>query len=116
MKVSCEFHYDSAHWLPEVPEGHKCGAIHGHTYRLLVTVNGPVKPDGFVVDFADIKRLVGGLVDALDHRVLNDVIPNPTVERQLVWLWDELKMHGLMAGLHSLTLFEGLNNSATYEG
>lgn len=113
MKIgSQKFHYDSAHFLPEVPEGHQCGNLHGHTYRLFVDLSGPVREDGFVIDFAEIKEIVEPLVKQLDHRLINDIIPNPTVENQLIWFWERIN-HPLLA---SLTLYEGLNNYATYEG
>lgn len=114
MKLSCEFHYDSAHRLPEVPEGHKCGRLHGHTYRLIVTIEGPVREDGFVIDFATVKTIINPLIKQLDHCLLNDVagLENPTVERQLEWLWERIGFPDLA----ELTLFEGLTNSATYRG
>lgn len=114
MRISCEFHYDSAHKLPYVPEGHKCGRLHGHTYTLTVTVDGPVRPDGFVVDFADIKTAIKPLLDQLDHHYLNDIpgLHNPTVEVQLPWIWDRLDLPNLA----ELTLQEGKSNAATYTG
>lgn len=114
MKISCEFHYDSAHQLPAVPEGHKCGRLHGHTYVLTVVVDGPVRGDGFVCDFADIKEEVKPLIDSLDHRLLNDIpgLENPTVEIQLAWMWERINLDGLA----ELTLREGLANAATYTG
>lgn len=114
MKLSCEFHYDSAHFLPHVPEGHKCGRLHGHTYVLTVTLDGPVRDDGFICDFADIKEVVDPLIKQLDHRLINDIdgLDNPTVEIQLQWLWDRIGL----PGLSELTLQEGLSNSATYNG
>lgn len=112
MRLSCEFHYDSAHFLPAVPEGHKCGRLHGHTYRLQVTLDGPVQSDGFVIDFADVKQAVAPVIKQLDHYLLNDVITNPTVENQLLWLWERIDL----PTLSELTLHEGLNNSATYQG
>ncbi len=113
MRVSCEFHYDSAHYLTEVPDGHKCARLHGHTYRLIVAVDGPVRADGFVVDFADVKAAVVPLISQLDHYLLNDIpgLENPTVEIQLQWLWERIGLP-----LAELTLFEGLTNSATYRG
>lgn len=121
MRVSTEFHYDSAHFLPNVPEGHKCGRMHGHTYRLKVTADGPFNSDmsGWVVDFAHVKKIVNPHVDLLDHRLLNDIpgLENPTVEVQLGWLWRRIS--GWMpagVGLTELELWEGLNNSATYNG
>lgn len=111
MNISCEFHYDSAHFLTEVPNGHKCSFLHGHTYRLIVTLAGPIREDGFVVDFGDVKAVVGPVVNQLDHRLINEVIPNPTVENQLLWFASEL---GDLPNLHSLTIYEGLHNYATY--
>jgi 6-pyruvoyltetrahydropterin/6-carboxytetrahydropterin synthase len=112
MKVTSQFHYDSAHYLPLVEPGHKCGRMHGHTYILTVTIHGPVNGAGWVADFADVKYVAAPLIGQLDHRLLNDVIDNPTVENQLLWFWEHLA--GLP--LHELTLREGLNNSATYQG
>ena len=112
IDVSCEFRYEAAHWLPKVPDGHQCGRMHGHSYHLTVTVVGPVRPDGFVIDFADIKAAVNPLIEQLDHQCLNDVIDNPTVENQLIFLWDNIDI----PGLHELTLRETATNSATYRG
>lgn len=114
MRISCEFHYDSAHRLPHVPEGHKCARLHGHTYVLTVTVDGPVRDDGFVCDFADIKQAIEPLLHQLDHRYLNDIsgLNNPTVEIQLEWLWQRTDLPNLA----ELTLREGLSNAATYTG
>lgn len=114
MRISCEFHYDSAHQLPHVPPGHKCGRLHGHTYTLTVTVEGPVRDDGFVIDFADIKTALKPILDRLDHHYLNDIpgLHNPTVEVQLPWIWNLLDIPGLT----ELTLQEGKSNAATYTG
>ena len=116
MRISCEFHYDSAHKLPHVPEGHKCGRLHGHTYQLTVTLDGPVLDDGFVIDFADIKYIIDPIIKQLDHHYLNDIpgLENPTVEIQLPWIWNHI--HPQLPILHSLRLQEGLNNAATYTG
>lgn len=114
MKVQTEFHYDSAHRLPLLPDTHKCSRLHGHTYRLLVTVAGTVDDQGFVIDFADVKAAVEPLIKQLDHRYLNDIpgLDNPTVEVQLEWLWQRINLPGLA----ELTMFEGLSNCATYVG
>jgi 6-pyruvoyltetrahydropterin/6-carboxytetrahydropterin synthase len=112
MRITTEFHYDAAHRLPLLPDTHKCSRLHGHTYRLLVTVEGDVGMDGFVIDFADVKHAVEPLIKQLDHYYLNDIIDNPTVEVQLEWLWERITLPGLA----ELTLFEGLTNSATYRG
>ena len=112
VEISCEFTYEAAHWLPHVPEGHQCGRMHGHSYHLIVTVAGPVHANGFVIDFADIKAVVKPIIASLDHRTLNDLIDNPTVENQLVWLWDRISLPGLA----ELRLRETATNSAVYRG
>ena len=113
IELECLFRYESAHFLPHVPEGHKCGNMHGHSYELTVVVRGPVRHDGFVCDFADVKAVVNPLIHRLDHQVLNDFLPNPTVEEQLIYLWDELQP---LVGLFELRLRETATNSAVYRG
>jgi 6-pyruvoyltetrahydropterin/6-carboxytetrahydropterin synthase len=114
VDLECEFRYEAAHWLPFVPDDHQCGRMHGHSYHLTVVVRGPVKPDGFVVDFADVKSAVAPLVKQLDHHTLNDIwgLENPTVENQLVWLWNRL----ISIDLVEIRLRETANNTAVYRG
>jgi 6-pyruvoyltetrahydropterin/6-carboxytetrahydropterin synthase len=114
VNLECEFSYEAAHRLPLVPPGHKCGRMHGHSYHLSVTVRGPVCDDGFVIDFADVKQAVEPLIAQLDHHTLNNIdgLENPTVEHQLVWLWERIPL----PGLHELRLRETGTNSATYRG
>ena len=91
MEVFKEFSFDSAHWLPNVEPGHKCGRMHGHTYRVRLSVVGDVDPDtGFVIDFGDLKGLAKPVIDALDHQVLNDSIQNPTCENLALFLADQI--------------------------
>lgn len=61
--------FSAAHFLT-LP-GHVCERLHGHNYRVAVTVDGPVDAStGFVVDFAVLKRVVQAAIEPLDHRVL----------------------------------------------
>lgn len=116
IELSCEFTYEASHRLPNVPLGHKCGRMHGHSYHLTATIRGPIQPDGFVIDFAEIKTYVGSVVNVLDHRLLNEIdgLENPTVEHQLVWLWDRIRR--VFPSLRELKLRETPTNSATYRG
>ena len=83
------FTFDSAHKLTNYYG--KCERLHGHTYRLEVTVEGPVHDNGMVVDFVLLKRIVKRRVlDKLDHHYLNDVVENPSSERLAEWIWGEL--------------------------
>ena len=77
--VTRTFRFEAAHQLPW-HEG-KCRNLHGHSYRLDVTVAGPVGPNGIVLDFADLRAVVDReVVDRYDHRFLNDLMDNPTAE------------------------------------
>lgn len=122
MMVSKEFTFDAAHYLTEYHG--KCENLHGHTYRLRVTVEGPVGADGMVVDFAELKKLVNELVvDKLDHTSLNDLFKNPSAENVAVWIWGELgdaigKMVESGAGvkLYEIRLWETADNFVTYRG
>ena len=56
MEIYKEFAFDAAHFLPNVPEGHKCKNIHGHTYHLRVYVKGiPGEHTGWIIDFKELK-------------------------------------------------------------
>lgn len=115
VHLECVFRYESAHMLPKVPTGHKCGVMHGHSYKLTVVVRGPIRDDGFVIDFSDVKDAVNPLIRQLDHQTLNHIegLSNPTVEAQLVWLWERLDS---LPYLWELRLQETANNSASYFG
>ncbi len=90
MFVTKEFTFDSAHFLTNYYG--KCERVHGHTFRLQVTVDGKVQSNGLVIDFVVLKRIVKRQVlDKLDHHLLNDIVGNPSAERLVVWIWDQLK-------------------------
>jgi 6-pyruvoyltetrahydropterin/6-carboxytetrahydropterin synthase len=94
MQLFKEFTFEAAHHLPHVPEGHKCGRLHGHSYRVVVTVEGEVRADtGWVMDFADVSSVMRPVLEELDHRYLNDVpgLENPTSEVLAMWLWGRLE-------------------------
>lgn len=84
----------SAHRLPNVPAGHKCARLHGHSFRVTAKLRGPVgERSGWVVDFADINAAWQPLATALDHHYLKDVLglENPTSEVLVRWIWRKLQ-------------------------
>ena len=90
MRVTKRFRFEAAHHLPGYPG--KCARPHGHGYVLEVTVEGPVRDDGLVFDFYDLKREVEErVIDALDHRDLNDIIDVPSAENIALWIRDRLR-------------------------
>lgn len=117
MELFKEFSFDSAHFLPNVPEDHKCRRMHGHTYRLRLCLKGPLDPHlGWVRDFADIKQVWKPLEAQLDHHLLNDIpgLENPTAEHIAIWIWDRLKPQ--LDELSYLELWETPNNGVRYDG
>jgi 6-pyruvoyltetrahydropterin/6-carboxytetrahydropterin synthase len=94
MRIVKSFRFEAAHRLPRVPEGHKCGRLHGHSFQVDVTVDGPVDTEmGWVMDFADLKEAFAPLDERLDHRYLNEIegLENPTSEHLARWIWQRLK-------------------------
>lgn len=90
MLLSKEFKFDSAHHLPNYHG--KCEKLHGHTYKLRVTIGGEPDSEGMIKDFAEVKKIVQEKVlKELDHKNLNEVIDNPSAENIAVWIWKELK-------------------------
>lgn len=107
MLIRKQFAFEAAHVLP-YHQG-KCSRLHGHSYRLDVSVDGPLQSEGpatgMVVDFDELARVVrASVIDALDHRHLNDTIDNPTSENIAVWIWRRLAPQ--LPGLCELTLWE----------
>lgn len=126
LTVFREFGFEAAHRLPNVPEGHKCARLHGHSFKVEVHVSGPADPSlGWVVDFADIGAAFRPVFEALDHRYLNEIagLENPTSENLAVWIWDHLAAAGgpLSAvgggtALSRIVVRETCTSGCVYEG
>jgi len=94
MEIFKEFSIEAAHLLPNLPEGHKCRRLHGHSFRIAVHVSGEPDPElGWITDFADIARAFQPVFDQLDHRYLNEIegLDNPTSEMLARWIWCRLQ-------------------------
>lgn len=117
MKLFKEFGFEAAHRLPNVPEGHKCARLHGHSFRVRVEVDGPVGAEsGWVIDFADVKAACQPLRDQLDHRYLNEIegLENPTSEVLAVWIWDRLRP--ALPELSAVIVQESCTSGVDYRG
>lgn len=113
MKLSKEFTFDSAHFLKDYHG--KCERLHGHTYRMRVTVEGPVQANGLVMDFADMKKIVNEkVVDKFDHNNINDILEHSTVENMCVWAWEQLKP--VLPKIAEIRIWETPTSCAVYDG
>ncbi|MFW6154041.1 MAG: 6-carboxytetrahydropterin synthase QueD [Planctomycetota bacterium] len=111
------FKFDAAHALPNVPPGHKCASMHGHSYRVDVHVVGEVDPrTGWVMDFGRIKEIVAPLIDQLDHRNLNGVpgLANSTSELLAAWLWERIRPE--LPQLSAIAIYESDSAKCLYRG
>jgi 6-pyruvoyltetrahydropterin/6-carboxytetrahydropterin synthase len=103
MRLCREFYFDAAHFIPNYKG--KCEKLHGHTYKLEIVIEGGVKKDGMVVDFAKMKQIVEtAVLEKLDHQALNELFENPTAEHILHWIAEQLKEK---IPLSSIRLWEG---------
>jgi 6-pyruvoyltetrahydropterin/6-carboxytetrahydropterin synthase len=92
-RLTRDYRFEAAHFLPRVPEGHKCRRMHGHSYQVRVTIEEEIDPElGWLMDFAAVDEVVEPVIAEIDHRVLNEIagLDNPTSELLAVWLWKRL--------------------------
>ena len=124
MKISKVFTFDAAHKLPKDECYGKCSNLHGHTYKLIVTMEGPVNEKGWVINFSDLKKIVNKVVESVDHTYLNDVFSGiPTAENLIKELFDFISAELNLfngdkdgADLTELTLYETPDSFVTYNG
>ena len=117
MEIFKAFGLEAAHRLPNVPVGHKCARLHGHSFQIEVYVSGPVGVEtGWVMDFTDIKTAFQPIHDRLDHNYLNDVegLENPTSENLACWIWQRL--HPALPGLSKIVVRETCTSGCVYNG
>lgn len=117
MEIYKDFTFEAAHRLPNVPEGHKCARLHGHSFRVRLQVGGEVGAEsGWVMDFAQLKDAWRPLHALLDHNYLNDVpgLENPTSERLAVWIWERLLP--TLPGMTAVRVRETCTSGCVYRG
>lgn len=117
MLLIKEFEFDAAHYLPEYHG--KCEKLHGHTYKLVVKLEGQPDAEGMVMDFLVLKRIVTEKVlSVLDHACLNDVLPQPSAENIALWVWAQLEneLRRDNARLSAVEVWETKTSGVVYQG
>ena len=109
MIIAKEFSFDSSHQLPDEECYGKCRNLHGHTYKLIIKIQGIVNEKGWVINFSDLKKIVNEkVISVLDHNHINNIIPLSTAENIALWIEGEIMydIEQLGAKLHSIVLWE----------
>ena len=119
FEVSIDYSFAAGHALRDYKG--KCENVHGHNYKVRVSVQGEnLDSTGLLIDFIDLRQAVKAVVDRFDHQFLNDASPfdhlNPSAENMARYFSQELepqvKQNG--ARLQSVTVWETENSFATY--
>ena len=117
VRLTRDFTFEAAHLLPKAPEGHKCRRLHGHSFRVEVTVAGEVDPaTGWLLDYGAIREQVEPIRRQLDHYYLNEIsgLENATSENLARWIWDRLRPG--LPSLARLAVHETCEVRCEYEG
>ena len=118
MRIYKEFSFEAAHFLPSAPPGHPNARVHGHSFRVRVTLDGePDETTGVVMHLDDVESAVADAREALDHRFLNEVdgLSQPTLERISIWLWERL--HNRLPGLTKIEVArDSYHEGCVYRG
>ncbi|MGZ3724423.1 MAG: 6-carboxytetrahydropterin synthase QueD [Pseudobdellovibrio sp.] len=109
------FQIESARFLPKLPKTHPCSNMHGHSFKIVLTLQGPLDPQiGWVMDYHEISKVMQPLLNQLDHKVLNDIpgLDNPTSELLAKWIFDKAKRE--LAPLKSVSVMETPSTECRY--
>ena len=116
MEIFKVFMLEAAHRLPNVPPGHKCARLHGHSFRVELKVEGePGAQTGWIMDFGDVKAAFQPIYD---RRTITTSTTSPAWRtrpaRTAVWIWNELKPS--LPALSEITVHETCTSGCRYRG
>lgn len=111
------FQFEAAHTLPSLPDGHKCRQMHGHSFKVEVSVHGEIDEKvGWVYDHKRISEAMNPLIDRLDHSYINDIegLESPTIEIMAAWFWR--KIEDQLPGLSEIVIYETPTARCSFRG
>jgi 6-pyruvoyltetrahydropterin/6-carboxytetrahydropterin synthase len=116
-RITKDFRFEGAHTLPSLPEDHKCRQMHGHSFKVEITIEGEVDESiGWIYDHKVISEAMDPLIDQLDHAYLNDIegLESPTIERLAAWFWRRLAPQ--LPGLAEIVIHETPKARCSFRG
>jgi len=111
------FTFEAAQTIPHLEATHKCTRMHGHSFKIEISVQGEVDPHiGWVYDHANISKAMASLLALVDHSYLNEIegLENPTIENMCAWFWKKLTPS--LSGLFEIVLHETPTARCSYRG
>ncbi|MFD2113558.1 6-carboxytetrahydropterin synthase [Thiorhodococcus fuscus] len=110
------FRFEAAHRLPNVPEGHQCGRMHGHGFEVILHADQSLADADMGVDFDRLAALWAPLQAELHHACLNEIpgLENPTSEMLSRWIWERLASR--LPALSWVTVYETATAGCHYDG
>lgn len=115
--ITKNFTFEAAQTLPNVPSSHKCTKMHGHSFKIEISIEGSVDPHtGWIYDHGLISKAMNPLLELLDHSYLNEIegLENPTIENMCGWFWKKLTPH--LPGLCKIVIHETPSARCSYRG
>jgi len=116
-RLTKDFRFEAAHTLPSLPDDHKCRRMHGHSFRVEISVEGEVDETiGWVYDHKRISEAMNPLIELMDHGYLNDIegLESPTIERMAAWFWRKLESQ--LPGLAEIVIYETPTARCSFRG
>ena len=117
MMIFKKYFFDAAHFMPNYSKDHKYGRVHGHTYEVVVRVDGNIdNQNNWVINYDELDDYVTPLLKVLDHKTLNDIsgLKNPTSENLAKWFW--LKLKKKIKNLESIEINRPRIGGCIYKG
>jgi 6-pyruvoyltetrahydropterin/6-carboxytetrahydropterin synthase len=116
-RLTKDFRFEAAHTLPSLPDGHKCRQMHGHSFKVEISIEGVVDEKiGWVYDHKRISDAMNPLLEMLDHGYLNDIdgLESPTIELLAAWFWRRLEPQ--LPGLTEIVIYETPTARCSFRG
>ncbi|OUW06242.1 MAG: hypothetical protein CBD16_00365 [Betaproteobacteria bacterium TMED156] len=92
LHVWKRFQFEAAHKLPNVEKDHKCGRMHGHSFRVIIHASVHLKSQNLLADYEQLSKIWMPIDNLLNYSCLNEIqgLSNPTSELLAKWIWEKI--------------------------